>query len=130
MNHFFKQIGTALLPTATQYTPEGTDPKAIVHQWIHAIAHGNKPFAAQRGASKTKLISILKKEHLYDDAESFLSKPPKTPIKPAKESSFTFIDLFAGIGGMRIGFQKAGGTCVFSSEFEKNAQTCPTQSNT
>ena len=43
MNHFFKQIETALLPTATLYTPEGSDPKAIVHQWIHAIASGNKP---------------------------------------------------------------------------------------
>jgi DNA (cytosine-5)-methyltransferase 1 len=122
MNHFFKQIETALLPTAGQYVPEGSDSKAVVHQWIYAIAHGNKPFAVQRGVSKLKLINILKKEELYEDAESFKNKLSKTPIKPPKESSFTFIDLFAGIGGMRIGFQKAGGTCVFSSEFEKNAQ--------
>ena len=47
---------------------------------------------------------------------------PSTPIKLSKESTFTFIDLFVGVGGMRIGFQKAGGTCMFSSEFEKNAQ--------
>ena len=122
MNHFFQQVETALLPTATKYTPEGSESKAIVHQWIHAIASGNKPFAAQRGASAKKLINILKKENLYEDAESFKNKLPKTPIKPAKESTFTFIDLFAGIGGMRIGFQQTGGTCVFSSEFEKNAQ--------
>ena len=122
MNHFFQQIEAALLPTAIQYTPEGSEPKAIVHQWVHAIASGTKPFAAQRGATSKKLINILKKENLYGDAESFKNKLPKTPIKPAKESTFTFIDLFAGIGGMRIGFQKAGGTCVFSSEFEKNAQ--------
>ncbi|RLT40737.1 MAG: hypothetical protein DWI58_10205, partial [Chloroflexi bacterium] len=30
--------------------------------------------------------------------------------------SFTFIDLFAGIGGIRQGFERAGGQCVFSSE--------------
>ena len=34
---------------------------------------------------------------------------------------FTFIDLFAGIGGMRLPFQELGGTCVFSSEIDKFA---------
>jgi len=37
-------------------------------------------------------------------------------------SNFTFIDLFAGIGGMRIAFERIGGKCVFSSEWEANAQ--------
>lgn len=36
-------------------------------------------------------------------------------------SSFRFIDLFAGIGGIRLGFESAGGHCVFSSEFDKDA---------
>lgn len=36
--------------------------------------------------------------------------------------SFTFIDLFAGIGGMRLAFEKVGGKCVFSSEWDKFAQ--------
>ena len=35
---------------------------------------------------------------------------------------FKFIDLFAGIGGMRIPFQRLGGTCVFSSESDEHAQ--------
>ena len=35
---------------------------------------------------------------------------------------FTFIDLFAGIGGIRIPFDELGGECVFSSEFDKFAQ--------
>lgn len=38
------------------------------------------------------------------------------------KSTFTFIDLFAGIGGIRIAFEKAGGDCVFSSEYDKFAQ--------
>ena len=35
---------------------------------------------------------------------------------------FTFIDLFAGIGGMRIAFESQGGECVFSSEWDKYCQ--------
>lgn len=35
---------------------------------------------------------------------------------------FTFIDLFAGIGGIRIGFEKHGGHCLFTSEWNLNAQ--------
>ncbi len=40
---------------------------------------------------------------------------------------FTFIDLFAGIGGIRVGFEDAGGECVFSSEIDKYA--CQTYSH-
>jgi DNA (cytosine-5)-methyltransferase 1 len=35
---------------------------------------------------------------------------------------FRFIDLFAGIGGLRVGFQGAGGHCVFTSEWDKHSQ--------
>lgn len=35
---------------------------------------------------------------------------------------FRFIDLFAGIGGMRLAFEKAGGRCVYSSEWNKYSQ--------
>jgi len=38
------------------------------------------------------------------------------------DAGFTFIDLFAGIGGMRIGFERAGGRCVFTSEWNPWAQ--------
>lgn len=37
-------------------------------------------------------------------------------------NKFKFIDLFAGIGGIRIAFEKQGGKCVFTSEWDKFAQ--------
>lgn len=46
------------------------------------------------------------------------SKPSK--MKP--ESKFTFIDLFAGIGGIRMGFEAQGGRCVYTSEWDIYAQ--------
>lgn len=41
---------------------------------------------------------------------------------PPREHEFTFIDLFAGIGGLRLGFEAIGGKCVFTSEWDKYAQ--------
>jgi len=38
------------------------------------------------------------------------------------KQSFTFLDLFAGIGGIRLAFENMGGKCVFSSEWNKFAQ--------
>lgn len=46
----------------------------------------------------------------------FIPFPP--PLKP----EFTFIDLFAGIGGFRIPLQELNGKCVFTSEFNPHAQ--------
>ncbi|HET8898729.1 MAG TPA: DNA (cytosine-5-)-methyltransferase [Rhodanobacteraceae bacterium] len=39
-----------------------------------------------------------------------------------KHAAFTFIDLFAGIGGIRMGFEAHGGRCVFTSEWNPYAQ--------
>jgi len=38
------------------------------------------------------------------------------------DAEFTFIDLFAGIGGLRMGFEAHGGKCVFTSEWDSYAQ--------
>lgn len=51
----------------------------------------------------------------------------QTAVKHAPETkkaipAFTFIDLFAGIGGTRLGFENAGGECVFTSEWDQHSQ--------
>lgn len=43
------------------------------------------------------------------------------PNQSNKSHDFTFIDLFAGIGGIRHGFEAANGKCVFTSEYDKYA---------
>ena len=50
--------------------------------------------------------------------------PEDAPFRqsPADNCRFTFIDLFAGIGGIRLPFQQQGGRCVFTSEWDKFAQ--------
>lgn len=45
-----------------------------------------------------------------------------SPFPPQQHPRFTFIDLFAGIGGFRMAFQNLGGECVFSSEWDEQAQ--------
>lgn len=63
-------------------------------------------------------------ENLLSEPEQNLlfSRFFKVPFPNPKSSKFTFIDLFAGIGGIRIPFSELGYKCVFSSEWDKHAQ--------
>ena len=47
---------------------------------------------------------------------------PLTTLRDGAEPGFRFIDLFAGIGGIRLPFEKLGGECVFTSEWDSYAQ--------
>lgn len=50
----------------------------------------------------------------------FLTREMREDVPATAE--FTFIDLFAGIGGMRIAYERAGGHCVYSNEWNKYSQ--------
>lgn len=58
----------------------------------------------------------------YSTARFVLPIEYDVPFPPPAVQEFTFIDLFAGIGGFRIPAQEENGKCVFSSEFNLSAQ--------
>ena len=116
-----------LLPLAAPLVPKGSTPEAVVDQWLQAIAVGGELFSMDEGDGcdvlEKKVLEALHEQKLPSSREEIYETVfGDISLKPDRKPSFRFIDLFAGIGGMRIGFQKAGGACVFSSEFNPPAQ--------
>jgi len=64
--------------------------------------------------------STVQQLSIFDFAPTTQAIIRYAPIYPSW-NSFKFIDLFAGIGGIRLGFEHVGGKCVFSSEWDKKA---------
>ncbi|MGX5637677.1 DNA (cytosine-5-)-methyltransferase [Brevundimonas diminuta ATCC 11568] len=90
----------------------------------------------QAGLSTAEAAALLKASprslHRYDRGEIAPSPlametlrqaaEARSPAAASPQRAFNFIDLFAGIGGLRRGFESIGGNCVFTSEWDRHAQ--------
>lgn len=74
---------------------------------------------------ETALSGVVSEAAIDYYSQRFLDFTPEydVPYPPPLRADYTFIDLFAGIGGFRIPLQNNGGRCVFSSEFNTHAQS-------
>ena len=102
---------------------------AIVTHYLH---NENKPEGKVFQSKAYGLIEDIFK-HFHESNNDFTAHESaqqynlfneffNVPFLPSQKSKFTFIDLFAGIGGFRIAMQNLGGRCVFSSEWDEQAQ--------
>lgn len=87
-----------------------------VHDWIEA-ERSNYLMTQQEFVARV-LIQASEERQIYLPA----FRPEIQPTVNGLSSPVRFIDLFAGIGGFRIAFEKLGASCVFSSEWDKHAQ--------
>ena len=90
----------------------------ITHAANHLLVNGNG-----RSELDIAVANAFKKEkgsHWRQCIANFLKKYPMRA--DPNNAKFSFIDLFAGVGGIRIAMQDAGGKCVFSSEIDTDSK--------
>ena len=101
--------------------------KAILSHWVHNKGTTfAKPYEkrAKQLLSKELMDHFTRGSVVCESAvqQTFFPELFDVPFPPPENPKFTFIDLFAGIGGFRIAMQSLGGKCVFSSEWDDAAQ--------
>ena len=102
--------------------------KAVVTHYLHNYHNGVKKHYEKAAKEYIKeLVEYKFPEEKYskvaeDAIQQLLFEVENVPFPTPENYSFKFIDLFAGIGGFRMAMQKLGGKCVFTSEWDKEAQ--------
>lgn len=101
---------------------ENAEDLAYFTHYLHN--YKNKTSQSYEKRANDYFKTILPELEIISEPELQAMLPIKWDIPfPAPEKPvFSFIDLFAGIGGFRIPMQELGGNCVFSSEFNFHAQ--------
>lgn len=93
----------------------------------HYLQNKGTRFAKTYRSAAMKLLSDgeeVKEGVVAEDPAQYNLFPEvfQVPFRAQENPKFTFIDLFAGIGGFRIAMQNLGGKCVYSSEWDQQAQ--------
>jgi DNA (cytosine-5)-methyltransferase 1 len=109
--------------------------RAVVSHWLQSpetppigVPKASSPSKEEWCDSLTRRAWLETRSPLNDKAYKYPENPKlrikfsDVPFPPPSRPAFTFIDLFAGIGGFRLALQKLNGKCVFSSEWERHAQ--------
>lgn len=102
--------------------------KAVITHYLHNIDNGaSKHFKKEAEKAIKEYVTYKNEEEnlslVAEQAlQQLLFEVNNVPFPTPENYTFKFIDLFAGIGGFRIAMQNLGGKCVFSSEWDKEAQ--------
>jgi DNA (cytosine-5)-methyltransferase 1 len=102
--------------------------KAIITHYLHNKDNGADKFFKKDAEKAIKEYVKYKKASdginiLEEEAtQQLLFEVNNVPFTTPENYTFKFIDLFAGIGGFRLAMQNLGGKCIFTSEWDKEAQ--------